>query len=834
MKKKYTVLGMNCAACSSAVERALLSCDVVGEAEVNLLANTATVHLPEGPVDEQPLFDAVRRAGYTLLPYTEQSVRKKEQKDDARLSFHALRLIISVVFLLPLFYLAMGHMFHWPLPASLDNHKINTVLQMILLSPIVGFNYSYFTVGYRRIFSGHPNMDSLIALGATASIGYSIYGAVCILFLASPMHSSPMLYFESAGMILTFITIGRFLEARSKKKTGEAIAGLLALAPEEAVVEKDGKEETLPSALLQVGDRVVVRPGAYIPADGRVVSGESSIDESSMTGESVPRDVSEGDPVRAGTVNLSGRIVFTAEKVAGDTTLSKMVALVEEASAGKAPVGRLADKIAGIFVPVIIGIALTAAGVWAFLSRDVNTVVKVAVSVLVIACPCSLGLATPAAIMAGTGKGAELGVLFRSAAALEECGKVDTVVFDKTGTLTKGRPQVRQIIARRGGEKELLAACASLESASEHPIARAICAYAEEQGVALCAPERFEALPGRGVRGVLDGKEFSLFSLARAQEAQPGFALSEKEKDAVKGKTAVALFEGGVCTGLVALEDALKEDAKKAVEILQKQNLTCILLSGDKQDSAELSAAQAGIDRVFGEVLPEQKQEQIALLRSEGKKVAMVGDGINDAPSLAFADVGIAMGQGTDIAIESADVVLMNSHPTGVGTAIALSRQTMRIIKQNLFFAFFYNCIGVGLAVAGIADPMIAAAAMSLSSFCVLSNALRLRRFSNKKLLPDQAPDGEANDARAPREPIKEKSDEKESLMKKATLKVDGMMCMHCVAHVKKALEAIDGVTSAEVSLEQKSAVVYSDVKIDPAVLKKAVEDAGYTVVSIA
>ena len=830
MKKKYTVLGMSCAACSSAVERALLSCEAVGSAEVNLLANTATVLLPEGPVDEQPLFDAVRKAGYTLLPYSEASVRKKEGKDDARLSFHALRLIVSVVFLLPLFYLAMWHMLGLPMPALLDDHMINTLLQMIFLAPIVVFNFSFFTVGYSRIFKGHPNMDSLIALGATASILYSLYGAVRILFFAL----NATLYFESAGMILTFITIGRFLEAKSKKKTGEAIAGLLALAPEEATVIKDGKEQVLPSSLLQVGDTVVVRPGAYIPADGRVLSGESSIDESSMTGESVPRDVAAGDFVRAGTVNLNGRIVFTAEKVAGDTTLSKMIALVEEASAGKAPVGRLADKIAGIFVPIIMGVALIAAGVWAFISRDVDTVVKVGVTVLVIACPCSLGLATPAAIMAGTGKGAGLGVLFRSAAALENCGKVNAVVFDKTGTLTKGKPQVRQILARKGREEELLSLGASLENASEHPIAKAIVAHAAEKNIEIKSPERFEALPGRGVKGVLGGREYSLFSLAKAGEADPGFALSDEEKEAVKGKTAVVLFEKSECIGLIALEDALKDDAQKAVEILKKQNIDCILLSGDKQDSAEWTARQAGIDRVFGEVLPEKKQEQIAALQREGKKVAMVGDGINDAPALASADIGIAMGQGTDIAIESADVVLMNSHPTGVGTAIALSRATLRVIKQNLFFAFFYNCIGVGLAVSGIADPMIAAAAMSLSSFCVLTNALRLRGFSSKKLLGETTPCPGACPVEQPEQQTsKPPKQEKESPMKTTTLKVDGMMCMHCVAHVKKALETIDGVTGAEVSLEKKNAVVYSDVTIDPETLKKAVEEAGYSITAI-
>lgn len=830
MQKKYSVLGMNCAACSSAVERAALSCDIVLKAEVNLLANTLTVTLPDSPTDDEPLFDAVKKAGYTLLPYAPP---KKEAPK--RISFLTVRVICSFVFLLPLFYLAMGKMLGLPVPEQLAQGRTNAILQMVFLLPIVVLNFGYFKRGFLNLFRGHPNMDSLIAVGTAASLGFSLYNSYLILF---ENDTAVHLYFDGAGMILTLITLGKFLEARSQKKTGKAIGDLLALAPEEATVMKGGKWQIIPAEQLCPGDRVLVRPGGRIPADGVILSGRSCIDQSAMTGESIPVDVEEGDAIKAGTINLTGVIELTAEKVAGDTTLSKMIELVEQASAGKAPVGRLADKVAGIFVPVVMTIALVAGAVWLFATKDFAKALEVAVSVLVIACPCSLGLATPAAIMAGTGKGAEKGVLFRSAAALENCGKVDTVVFDKTGTLTKGHPEATDLLPLTGSERDLLTLAAALERGSEHPIAKAILERAEKEGLSLPPCTDFEALPGKGVSGTIDGKRYFAYSEKQLEKECPHISLPAELLLALKGKTAVFLLEEDRLLGAIGLYDQPKEDSVAAIKGLKERGLYCIMLSGDRKETAELTGESLGIDRVISEVLPEEKEQQIAALQKEGRKVAMVGDGINDAPALATSDMGIAMGSGTDIAIESADVVLMNDSVTGVYNAIALSRQTMRIIKQNLFFAFFYNSIGITLAIAGLANPMIGAAAMSLSSFCVLSNALRLRHFKGKKRdLKKPAPakpvqKEESCKDGCPTNLEKQKTNNtKENNEMEKIIGIEGMMCPKCVAHVKSALEKVEGVTSVTVSLEKKNAVVTGTA--DPEALKKAVTDGGYEVTSI-
>lgn len=816
MQKKYTVLGMSCAACSSAVERAAHSLDCVLNAEVNLMAGTLTVTFTDGAVDDAPLYKAVRDAGYNLLAYSPASLKKKETS-----GVKGWRLIASFLLLLPIFYLAMGKMMGLPYPDITD--RLSATLQLVLTVPVIIINFKYFTVGYKRLFSGHPNMDSLIALGCTASFCYSLYNTVRI-FAAGGHHT---LYYESTAMILTFITIGKYLEAKSKKKTSAAIEGLLRLAPEEAILLKDSAEYPILAADLKVGDRILLKPGMSVPADGIVTSGSSFVNEASMTGESLPRAVEPGDRVRTGTVNLTGRIEFTAEKVAGDTTLSKMITLVEQAAAGKAPVGRLADKIAGVFVPVIITIALLAAAAWLFVSKDFETALRIGVSVLVIACPCSLGLATPAAIMAGTGKGAEKGVLFRSAAALEECGKVDTVVFDKTGTLTEGKPILTGVYAIDGNEDALLAAVASLEQSSVHPIAEAILSVAKERKLSLSATVDFLEQPGKGISGTVNGNVCRALSLSRAEKEFPNEPLPVGILNAIKGQTAVLYFENGKLLGALALSDKAKEDSKKAIRDLQKKGVRCLMLSGDRKDAAEYIGKELGMDGVISEVLPEDKEKTVSSLKAEGKKVAMVGDGINDAPALATADIGIAMGGGTDIAIETADVVLMNDHPTGVFTAIALSKQTMRIIKQNLFFAFFYNLIGVTLAVVCIANPMIASAAMSLSSICVLSNALRLRRFMKTEEPPQTAIPQNCPTDNCP--VIKEKINIKETNTVKTTLVIEGMMCMHCVSHVKKALESLPE-TTAEVSLEEKTATVTHPETVSIEVLKKAVTDAGYQV----
>ena len=811
MQKKYSVYGMSCAACSSAVERAALSTGIVLSAEVSLLTNSLTVTMPEGYTDDAPLYEAVKKAGYTLAPFQRQKPVKAEKK-----SFLFYRLVFSVALLIPLFYICMGHMLHLPYPHVLMDEKLNTFLQILLVAPIVVLNFKFFTVGYPRLFRGHPNMDSLIALGATASIAYSVYASVQIFAFG---RTGLMLYYESAGMILTFITIGKYLEERSKRKTGRTIEGLLQLAPETATVIENGVEKTVDSADLRAGDLILLRPGDRIPADGRVEQGASSVNEASMTGESIPRDVGVGDELRAGTVNLNGTLRLRAERVAGDTTLSKMIALVEQASAGKAPVGRLADRISGIFVPVIIGVSLISAAIWLIATKDFKNALNVGVTVLVIACPCSLGLATPAAIMAGTGKGAEFGVLFHSAEALENCGKVDTVVFDKTGTLTHGQPRLQTVLVRSGSENELLSALSALERSSEHPLAEAIVAETAARGIPFGECTDFAAMPGKGVSGRVNGAPCAALSLKSATEYSPGFALTEEEKEKLYGQAVIVFFRENEAVGAVGLFDRLKDDAARTVSELKALNIRTVLLSGDRKESAGKTGAEAGVDEVIAQVLPEDKEKEIARLSDAGKKAAMVGDGINDAPALARAYIGFAMGSGTDVAIESADVVLMNDRTLGVLNAILLSKRTLRTIKQNLFFAFFYNCIGVALAVSGIINPMFGAAAMSLSSFCVLTNALRLRRF--RPVEPE---------ASCPAVPAKTENDpkEKENNNMKKTLNVEGMMCMHCVRHVKEALEKIEGVACAEVSLEEKKAVVTLSADVPAETLIKAVADAGY------
>ena len=836
MEKKYSVAGMSCAACSAAVERALSSLDVVLKAEVNLLANTVTITLPESAFDEALLYDTVKKAGYTLLPYAPP----QKKKESRRPSFLAVRMVLSIIFMAALFYVAMGGMLGLPVPPALAASKTNTLLQMALLLPILVLNFSYFTKGFANLFRGHPNMDSLIALGTTASLAYSLYSAYGILF---QNEAGLSLYFDGAGMILSLITVGKYMEARSKKQTGKAIGELLSLTPEEATVIKNGVPTPVPTASLLAGDLILVRPGGRIPADGTIIRGKSCIDDSAMTGESIPKDVEEGDTVKAGTINLTGAIEFTAEKVAGDTTLSKMIALVEGASASKAPVGRLADKVSAVFVPTVMTIALIACALWLFITKDFERALQVGVSVLVIACPCSLGLATPAAIMAGTGKGAKKGVLFRSAAALENCGKVDTVVFDKTGTLTKGQPRATDLIPVTGCARDLLLLAASLEQSSEHPIAAAITARAKEETLSLLECTDFAALPGKGVTGMINGKRYEALSLKQLEKQYPAITLPSELSEQLRGKTAVLLLEDGGLLGAIGLLDEAKEDSGHAIALLKKKGLACVMLSGDRKETAELVAKGMGIDEVIAEVLPEEKEQKIAELEKSGRKVAMVGDGINDAPALARASMGIAMGSGTDVAVESADVVLMKNSVVGVYDAIALSKQTLRIIKQNLFFAFCYNSIGITLAVCGIANPMIGAAAMSLSSFCVVSNSLRLRHFGGRKETAEEKQRAlELRQLREGQKPVSndclsscpinlENTEPKEKNEMEKIIHIEGMMCKMCVAHVKTALEKVEGVDKVEVSLEKKTATVSGTA--DTKALTDAVTEGGYEVVSV-
>ncbi|MBQ9129270.1 MAG: heavy metal translocating P-type ATPase [Clostridia bacterium] len=836
MEKKYSVAGMSCAACSAAVERALSSLDVVLKAEVNLLANTVTITLPESAFDEALLYDTVKKAGYTLLPYAPP----QKKKESRRPSFLAVRMVLSIIFMAALFYVAMGGMLGLPVPPALAASKTNTLLQMALLLPILVLNFSYFTKGFANLFRGHPNMDSLIALGTTASLAYSLYSAYGILF---QNEAGLSLYFDGAGMILSLITVGKYMEARSKKQTGKAIGELLSLTPEEATVIKNGVPTPVPTASLLAGDLILVRPGGRIPADGTIIRGKSCIDDSAMTGESIPKYVEDGDTVKAGTINLTGAIEFTAEKVAGDTTLSKMIALVEGASASKAPVGRLADKVSAVFVPTVMTIALIACALWLFITKDFERALQVGVSVLVIACPCSLGLATPAAIMAGTGKGAKKGVLFRSAAALENCGKVDTVVFDKTGTLTKGQPRATDLIPVTGCARDLLLLAASLEQSSEHPIAAAITARAKEETLSLLECTDFAALPGKGVTGMINGKRYEALSLKQLEKQYPAITLPSELSEQLRGKTAVLLLEDGGLLGAIGLLDEAKEDSGHAIALLKKKGLACVMLSGDRKETAELVAKGMGIDEVIAEVLPEEKEQKIAELEKSGRKVAMVGDGINDAPALARASMGIAMGSGTDVAVESADVVLMKNSVVGVYDAIALSKQTLRIIKQNLFFAFCYNSIGITLAVCGIANPMIGAAAMSLSSFCVVSNSLRLRHFGGRKETAEEKQRAlELRQLREGQKPVSndclsscpinlENTEPKEKNEMEKIIHIEGMMCKMCVAHVKTALEKVEGVDKVEVSLEKKTATVSGTA--DTKALTDAVTEGGYEVVSV-
>ncbi len=835
MTEKFVVTGMTCAACAAHVEKAANSLDGVDSAAVNLMLGTLVCSYDADKVTPQAIISAVEASGYGAAP-ADEAKRDIRREQEASARAMGRRLLWSVVCLVPLFYLSMGHMMGLPVPAFMHRQPLAAALvQLVLCVPILILNRAYFTVGFSRLFKGAPNMDSLVALGAAAGLVYSLIEMG--LLAAGQIAGMPDLYFESAGMILTLVTVGKYLEERSKGKTTGAITALLALAPDVAVVRRSGTEVTVATDQIKAGETVIVRQGGRIPVDGTVVKGSGSVDESALTGESMPAEKTAGSKAVSATVLTSGYLEMTADRVGADTTLSQIIQLMEQAASTKAPISRLADKISAVFVPAVISIAVAAALLWAAAGgMGVRFCLSIGIAVLVISCPCALGLATPVAITVATGRAAEKGILIKSAASLELMGRVNTVVLDKTGTVTEGKPRVTDVLcAANVTEEELLCAAASLEKPSGHPLADAIVQEAERRSIPLCAVSDFAAVAGGGVQAVQDGKTLYAGNDRYMESigADTAALRAAAEMLAAAGKTPLYFAEGRQLLGVIAVADVVKPDSAAAIAALRRSGCEVVLLTGDNQRTAEAIARQVGVDRVIAQVLPQDKARCIEDLQKAGRLVAMVGDGVNDAPALVTADVGLAIGAGTDVAIESADVVLMRSSLMDIVDAAALSRATLRNIRQNLFWAFFYNSIGIPVA-AGVLypalgitlNPMIAAAAMSLSSVCVVSNALRLRGWNGSA--PVRRGETPANTQSEPAAPAAQHNEE-EPTMKK-TLSIEGMMCAHCAAHVEKALNALPGVTAA-VDLAGSSAVVTGDVSDEA--LKKAVADAGYTVTDI-
>lgn len=832
MNKKYKVTGMTCSACSSRVEKCVGKLDGVNTVSVNLLTNSMQIDFDESKLTEEKIADSVTQAGYGMEIPTGKSEKKEEKEDIVEKNIENMkkRTIWSFIFLIPLMYVAMGHMAGLPQPSFLrgDANAVSFALtQLLLCIPVLYINRAYFERGFRSLIHGAPNMDTLISVGSGASL---IYGIFAIYRMGYGLGTQNMelvhrylhdLYFESAVMILALINIGKYLEARSKGKTSEAIQKLIDLAPKTALVERNGQVLEIAAEDVLQGDILQVKPGSSIPADGVVVEGMTSVDEAAITGESMPVEKKTGDTVTAATLNKTGFIRMRAARVGKDTTFSQIIRLVEEASSSKAPIARMADKIAGIFVPTVMGIALLTGIVWLVMGAEFEFALSCAIAVLVISCPCALGLATPVAIMVGTGKGAENGILIKSGEALEITHNVQSVVLDKTGTITEGKPVVTDIISFGMSENEILKIGAALEKKSEHPLAEAVLLKAK--GMELPNAENFAAIPGKGITAEIQGSVYYAGNqkLIKEQGISCEKALSSIEKLSEEGKTPLILADEKQILGVIGVADVVKPTSAKAIQELKKLGIQVIMLTGDNARTAKAIQKQLDIDTVIAEVLPQDKEREISRLQEEGRTVAMVGDGLNDAPALARADVGIAIGAGTDVAIESADIVLMKNDLQDVATAIELSKAVIRNIKENLFWAFFYNVCGIPLA-AGVLypvfglklSPMFGAAAMSLSSLFVVSNALRLRFFHSLKKGKVQP------------ENIQEKKEEKNMY----TMKIEGMMCLHCQAAVTKALEALEG-TKAEVNLEKKEA--YVETGLEKEILKKAVEDAGYQVISV-
>ena len=831
MQEKFVVTGMTCAACSAHVEKAVSQLQGVDSVAVNLMLGSMLVDYDPAQVTAQAIVSAVENGGYGAKPAADAEKQDTRRAQEEALGRMRRRLVWSIVCLVPLFYISMGHMMGLPLPAFLTrSHLTHALAQLVLCVPILILNRSYFTVGFSQLFRRSPNMDTLVALGAGAGLVYSLIEMGRL--AAGQVSGMPELYFESAGMICALVTVGKYLEERSKGKTTDTISALLALAPDSAVVKRDGAEVTIPAEDIRKGDIVVVRQGGKIPVDGVVTAGGGSVDESAITGESLPVEKAVGDAVTSATVNQSGYLELEATRVGADTTLSQIVKLMEEASSSKAPISRLADKISGVFVPVVMAIAVLAALLWGLVGgMSVQFCLSVGIAVLVISCPCALGLATPVAIMVGTGKAAENGILIKSAQSLELMGRVDTVVVDKTGTVTQGKPRLTDCLAAPDiTEEELLCVAASVEQPSEHPLSRAVTEAAGERNIPLCDVADFTAVPGGGVQALLHDRTIYAGNAPYMQEKGVDIApfAPQAGRWADDGKTVLYFAEEGRLLGLIAVADTVKPDSAAAIAALKQRGCRVVLLTGDNARTANAIARQVGVDQVISQVLPQDKATCVARLQQEGRLVAMVGDGVNDAPALVQADVGLAIGAGTDIAIESADIVLMKSSLADVASAAELSRAVLRNIRQNLFWAFFYNSVGIPVA-AGVLypslhlllNPMIAAACMSLSSVCVVSNALRLRLWKPKlKSVSGAAPSAAEHNT---------VSNEEEPTMKK-TVTIEGMMCAHCAAHVEKALNALPGV-KATVDLAAGTAAVEGDAADDS--IRAAVTEAGYTVKGI-
>ena len=854
--EQYTVTGMSCAACSARVEKAVKAVPGVTGCSVSLLTNSMGV---EGTASASAIVKAVQEAGYGASPKAAAAETPSAELDalaDHETPRLKKRLIASLVFLAVLMYFSMGHMmWGWPLPHWFDgNHVAMGLVQLLLAGIVMVINQKFFISGFKGLLHRAPNMDTLVALGSSASFLWSTYALFAMTRAqvdgndALVMHYMMELYFESAAMILTLITVGKMLEARSKGKTTDALKSLMKLAPQTATLLQEGAEVTVPIAQVKKGDLFVVRPGENIPVDGLVLEGSSAVNESALTGESIPVDKAAGDKVSAATTNQSGFLKCEATRVGEDTTLAQIIRMVSDAAATKAPIAKIADTVSGFFVPAVISISVLTTLVWLLLGREFGYALARGISVLVISCPCALGLATPVAIMVGNGLGARNGILFKTAASLEAAGRTQIVALDKTGTITSGEPRVTDILPAGGvSESELLTLAASLEQKSEHPLAKAVLAYAETETIACPDVTDFAALPGNGLSARLDGMEIygGNAEFIATKASVPAELQAEAARLAAEGKTPLFFGGAGRLMGVIAVADTLKEDSPRAIRELQNMGIRVVMLTGDNQRTADAIGRQAGVDEVIAGVLPDGKEAVIRRLQESGK-VAMVGDGINDAPALTRADTGIAIGAGTDVAIDAADVVLMNSRLSDVPAAIRLSRATLRNIHENLFWAFIYNIIGIPLA-AGVfipfgltLNPMFGAAAMSLSSFCVVSNALRLNLFDLHSTKHDRKPKSAALPA-APvqpaaaentAEPVSAPVVKEDNAMKK-TLHVEGMMCCHCEARVKKALEALPAVDEAVVSHEAGTAIVTLNAEVSDADLKKAVENQDYKVTGI-
>ena len=846
-KEKYNITGMSCAACSAKVERVVGKLDGVENVSVNLLTNSMQVEYKEDKLSSNDIIKNIADAGYgaSLATATKQKKEEKSIKktNDEAIASMKFRLKVSIVFLAILMYFSMGSMIGLPLPKFLsgEGNPVGFALtQLLLVLPVMYVNRKYYISGFKSLFHLSPNMDTLIAVGTVAAF---TYGVIAIYVMGYALNNADMhtvteyrmnLYFESVSMILTLITLGKFFETGSKARTTDAISKLIDLSPKRANVLRDGVEENILTEDVVVGDIVIVRPGESIPVDGMIIEGSTSVDESAITGESIPVQKEKGDKLIAATINKNGSVRIKATEVGEDTAISRIIALVEEASSSKAPIAKMADKVAGVFVPIVMGIALITFIVWLALGYDFSFALNCAIAVLVISCPCSLGLATPVAIMVGTGKGAENGILIKSADALETTHSIDTVVLDKTRTVTEGKPVVTDILAFDTDENEFLKLAAGVESASEHPLAEAIVEKAKEKNLEIVSPTEFQAISGRGIVASVSG---SKIIAGNEQAIKEQYGNSENFMEVFKkgnelasqGKTPMYFGKDGKLLGIIAVADTIKKDSKEAIQALKNRNIDVVLLTGDHKNTAMAIAKEAGIKKVIAEVLPTDKEEHIRELMEAGHKVAMVGDGINDSPALARADVGIAIGAGTDIAIESADIVLMHSSLKDVATAIDLSKAVIRNIKQNLFWAFFYNSIGIPLA-AGVfylslgwkLSPMFGAAAMGMSSVCVVSNALRLRAFKPKKIKKNNIENDEI-------ELIE--NNRKEDKNMTTVINVNGMMCEHCKATVEKVTRGVEGVSNSLVNLDAKNVTIEHSADTDLEKVKKAITDAGYEVV---